>query len=75
MGTILLDNPWLQVYLVLVGALWIAFFWDYARRSRATKDDSGTPRQQRLPGQLRFLPAANNNKLPRSLSRPRRWTD
>jgi hypothetical protein len=37
MGTFLLHNPWIQFYLLYAGALWIAFLWDYLRRSPATR--------------------------------------
>jgi hypothetical protein len=30
----LLHNPWVQFYLLLVGALGVTFLWDYRRRSQ-----------------------------------------
>jgi hypothetical protein len=59
-GSILLQNPWVQFYLLLVGALSAAAIWDRLCNSTATRDDcpgeaevqtrgTGTPEETRLP--------------------------
>ena len=37
MGSLLLHNPWVQFYLLYVGALLVAFVWDLLRDARATR--------------------------------------
>jgi hypothetical protein len=43
MGTFLLHNPWVQFYLLYVGALLAIIVWDRLRDARATRDDSLAP--------------------------------
>ena len=42
MGTILLHHPWVQFYLLYVGALWGVFIWDYLRNLPAARDGART---------------------------------
>jgi hypothetical protein len=54
MGALLLHNPWIQFYLVWVGALGIAFIWDYMRGPTATEDGTPTSRRKPFSGERRF---------------------
>jgi hypothetical protein len=69
MGALLLHNPWIQFYLVWVGALGIAFIWDYMRGPTATEEGSRPPPRKPFPGERRFHQPPI---LPPSVSRPRR---
>ena len=42
MGTILLHNPWVHVYLLCVGALCAVHLLDYLFTPRATRDGART---------------------------------
>jgi hypothetical protein len=39
MGPLLLHNPWIQFYVLFVGALWIVFLWDYYLRTSRSLED------------------------------------
>jgi hypothetical protein len=43
MGALLLQDRLVQFYLLLVGTLWIVFFWDYFRHRSATQYKCRTP--------------------------------
>jgi hypothetical protein len=43
MGTLLLHHPWVQFYLLCVGALGVTVLWDYLRHPPATWDGARTP--------------------------------
>jgi hypothetical protein len=65
MGTFLLHNPWVQFYLLYVGALSVVFLWDRLRAQPATWDGSRTPANEAAHGGPRFLPAAARHNSPR----------
>ena len=43
MGTLLLHNPWVQFYLLYVGALGVVVLWVCLRNPPATLDGARTP--------------------------------
>ena len=43
MRDLLLHNPWVQFYLVYVGAWTVVFVWDYFRTPPAIRDSDWTP--------------------------------
>jgi hypothetical protein len=49
MGSILLHNPGVQLYLLCVGALLIAFLWDYFHRPGPPRPDRRPVRGMRPP--------------------------
>jgi hypothetical protein len=75
MVTLLVHDPWVQCYLVLVGTLSIAFIWDYLRNPTATRDGPRTPRQRLLRGDLCLPPPPDYKRPRRPVSSPRRWTE
>ena len=49
MGSILLHNRGVQLYLLCVGALFITFLWDYFRRPRPPLSGRQPVREMRRP--------------------------
>jgi hypothetical protein len=45
MGSVLLHNAWVQLYLLFVGALGTYFIWDRLCTSRQSKTDSSPARR------------------------------
>ena len=76
MGSLLLHDPWVQFYLLLVGALWIIFIWDYYMGTQPTTRYDARPQGKEADwGKALAVPAADNKNLRRSVSRPTRRTD
>ena len=74
MGTFLLHDPWVRLYLLYVAALFVACIWDYLRNPPAIQDDSRTPRNEVAYGAPGLFPSAASQTPPRSVSRPGRRT-
>jgi hypothetical protein len=74
MGTLLLHNPWVQFYLLFVGALGVVFIWDYWRNPPADREHARTLANKAAQGK-----ASPPRRLPSqglcSVSRPWRRTD
>jgi hypothetical protein len=75
MGNLLLHYPLVQFYLLYVGALFVAFLWDFLRNPPAIRDGSGTPRNEMADGTPGLFPSAADQNPFRSVSRPGRRTD
>jgi hypothetical protein len=77
MGTLLLHDPWIQFYLLLLGAFGVAFIGGFLRNPPATRDGARTPadrRRRRLrPVGLRRVPASVCRSPARWRRRTRAW--
>jgi hypothetical protein len=56
MGTLLLHDPWVRLYLLYVAALFVACILDCLRNPFAIQDDPRTPRNEVAHGRLAFSP-------------------
>jgi hypothetical protein len=76
MENIFLYNPWVQTYVLVVGALWVVFFWDYyLRTSRTTRRDARKPYEKPARSEPCWLPASDGKKNRQRVSRPRQPAD
>jgi hypothetical protein len=74
MGNLLLHNPWVQFYLVYVGALAVVFVWDSLRNRSAIRDSARTPPNEAAQGWA-LTPPRPRPQEPCSVSRPGRRTE
>jgi hypothetical protein len=74
MGTLLLHSPWVQFYLLYLGALGVGFIWDYLRDPPATRDGA-----RKLPNEAAQSgaspPHPSRSQEPGSVFRPGQRTD
>ena len=75
MGTFLLHDPWVRLYLLYVAALFVACILDWLCNPPAIQDDSRTPRNEVAHGAPGLFPSAASQTPPRSVSRPGWRTD
>jgi hypothetical protein len=74
MGTLLLHDPVVQIFLLFVGALGVAFIWDYLCNPLAIRDDARTPPNEAAQGGA-SPPSRLRSQEPCSVPRPGRRPD